>query len=107
MSASLAVNPDAWSTQELFLIVLYGSMYLVSLVYAIWQGNRRWYWIACAISIAGGTAWMVYFAPAGPADEAMPARYGAGVWLMLLGLFGSVAGLAVHMFQRMFRQPAA
>jgi hypothetical protein len=111
MTSSLAANPGSWTSQELFLIVLCGSLYLASLVYAIWQGSRRdgqrWYWIACAVSIAGGTAWMIYFALASPADGEMPQRFSAGAWFMLLGLFGSIAGLAVHLFQRIFRQPAA
>lgn len=111
MTTGMELNPNIWTTKELTLIVLYGSLYLLSLVYAIWQGCRatsqRWYWIGCAILIVAGTLSMIYAAPDAPDSGEMPRQFGLGVWSMLFGLFAAVAGIAAHLLRRLFMRPSA
>ncbi|PFH09547.1 hypothetical protein BCF11_1944 [Collimonas sp. PA-H2] len=109
MATGIQVNPDIWTTRELGLIFLYGSLYLLSLTYAIWQGCRaasqRWYWICCAILIVAGTLTMIYAVPDAPDSGEMPRQFGLGVWPMLFGLLGAVAGIAAHALRRLFMRP--
>lgn len=111
MPVSMEMNPNIWITKELILIFLYGSLYLLSLVYAIWQGCRatkqRWYWICCAILIVAGTLTMIYAAPDSPDSGEMPRQFALGVWPMLLGLLGAVAGIAAHVLRRLFMRPVS
>ncbi|SMF99857.1 hypothetical protein [Burkholderia singularis] len=68
---------------------------------AITRARGRGYWLACIALIAAGSA-IAYFATSSPAgSDEMPAGFGFGVDVALLGIAGVSAGCAWQTIARL------
>jgi len=95
MILSTEVDPNSWTVSELIRIGLAAALYLFGLILSIRKSfqlnQRRLYWIGCTSLIVVGTL-VMFVVPTFSAKDTVSQRLGIGTWVMLLGLFGAVAG---------------
>ncbi|HEU4843618.1 MAG TPA: hypothetical protein VFT05_05090 [Burkholderiaceae bacterium] len=113
MVTSAGVDPNSWGVPELISMGLLAMLYLFGLVFSIWRSFqaswRRLYWMGCLSLMIVGTLVMLFASVDSPTSGEMPRQFGLGVWVVLAGLFGVVAGVISSVFSRFLgvRKPDA
>jgi len=83
---------------------LLAMLYLFGLVFSIWRSFqaswKRLYWMGCASLMIVGTLAMLFASPDSSTSGEMPQQFGLGAWVVLVGLFGVIAGVISSVFCR-------